>query len=100
MQDIDILTDQHDLRTTDNYCTFYARDYKQQLVHWFQLLLKMRSFKSKMKEKCSPIISFSAKPQMSKEKDTWHYYTHAEYKLVLLKCDLREKLINYCTILL
>ena len=37
---------------------------------------------------------------MSKEKDTWHYYTHAEYKLVLLKCDLREKLINYCTILL
>ena len=49
--------------------------------------------------KISPIIPFSTKPQMSKEKDTWHYYTHAEYKLVLLKCDLREKLINYCTIL-
>ena len=51
MQDIDILTDQHDLRTTDNYCTFYARDYKQQLVHWFQLLFKMRSFKLKNERK-------------------------------------------------
>ena len=50
--------------------------------------------------KIVPIIPFSTKPQMSKENDTWHYYTHAEYKLVLLKCDLRfrEKLINYCTI--